>query len=284
MLYEGMREYRSLLPKRPSDVHKGRCGRIGVVAGSPSMIGAAILVSLAALRSGAGLVYLMTSPEAVGHINIHYPELIVLPSQTLEAVKGYHNEYRFSTLAIGPGLGRQTETRAHIRDLVLWAQSEKIPSVLDADALYALDQRFFEEIGTSQFVLTPHPKEFNRLMGQDGPINNREQAAKTAAEQLGQVLVLKGKGTVVTSPEHCHVNESGNPGMATAGSGDVLTGMIAALLGQGLSCFEAAKLGVFLHGFAGDLAMKTHSQYGMIASDIIASIGKAFLVLENDDG
>ncbi|RAP34423.1 NAD(P)H-hydrate dehydratase [Candidatus Marinamargulisbacteria bacterium SCGC AG-439-L15] len=279
-------DYKTLLPKRQVNAHKGSCGRVGIIAGSASMLGAALLVAQAALRSGSGLVYLMTIPEAVGVLNVQFPELIVLPVKSERGVltqaafpeiQHYHQTYCFTTLAIGPGLGRAKSTQSLVRDCLSFGYEKKIPTVLDADALYALNPEDFNGDNLNSFVLTPHPKEFAHFMNDDSEIIDRESVAKAAAVQLGQVVVLKGSGTVIASAQECHVNLSGNAGMATAGSGDVLTGVISGLLAQGVGTYDAAKLGVFLHGLAGDLAMEEKSVYAMIASDLLLYLGAAFI-------
>jgi ADP-dependent NAD(P)H-hydrate dehydratase / NAD(P)H-hydrate epimerase len=272
--------YESLLPKRNPYSHKGNCGKVGVIAGSINMIGAAILTARAALRSGAGIVYLMTVKEAFPAINIQYPEIIGVP---LESKNGHicstakHDiltciqTKEINGLAIGPGLGQSDYVQRLIRSLLFrHLQELTIPCVIDADALNAIDSKRFIRKTNPQFVLTPHPKEFERVFGLKPSQDNKSRidAAVYAALKTNQTIVLKGKNTVITNGKDVVVNPTGNPGMATAGSGDVLTGIITALIAQGLTPFDAATLGAYLHGKAGDLAYAKKAN-GLIASDII---------------
>ncbi|MFC1616879.1 NAD(P)H-hydrate dehydratase [Candidatus Margulisiibacteriota bacterium] len=247
-----------LLPKRNKNTHKSQCGRVGIIAGSKNMLGAAVLCARSALRSGAGLVYLFTVKEATPLVNIVYPEIIVLPFQDYLKVK-------LDVIAIGPGMGREKSTQKFINKVL---KDIQIPAVVDADALYSVD---FTKLRNKDLVLTPHQGEYDRRFSQ-----KCEQTAK----EINQIVVLKGPKTQVCSPTEKYVNTTGNPGMATAGSGDVLTGIIAALIGQGLISFNAAKLGVYLHGLAGDLAKKEKGIYSLIASDIIDNLGTAFSIIK----
>ncbi len=250
--------YQALIPQRAYDVHKGQCGRIGVLAGSIRMPGAGILAALAALRSGAGVVYLIIDQTLAPLIAIQYPELIVL---------GYEDwgAYEFDVMIVGPGLGALVHD---FRDRVL---ALSIPLVLDADALVP---EFVSYLSPGQAILTPHPGEFLRLWGEVGA--DRSLAAQRAARASGQVLVLKGAGTVISDGKKTQLNGTGNPGMATAGSGDVLAGLIGGILGQYASprsLYDAACLGTYWHGIAGDLAFKQFGN-GLIASDIIRNVGR----------
>lgn len=269
-------------PQRDLRVHKGLCGRVAVVAGSLSMLGAAVLAAKAALRCGAGMVYVLTIPEALPLINVVHPELIVLPlpvfkgevsRNAFDVFEEYADSYAFDAVAFGPGMGRSEGTQAFIRQSVHWfAEHRSLFSVLDGDALFAFSP--YQAHGTlpkNFSVLTPHAREFERLFGVVVPDKDeaRIQAAQEAAKHIHQVVVLKGHHSVIADSDQSRLNFTGNPGMATAGSGDVLTGIILALLGMGLSPFQGAVLGVHLHGLAGDKAYERKG-IGLIASDLIA--------------
>ena len=278
---------------RRADTHKGDYGHILILAGSAGFSGAAVLCANAAMRCGAGLVSLGV-PEGVYSIIARkaYPEVMVRPlAETKErtlSLKAYPAimalAQKADLLAMGPGLSQNSQTQKLILKIIRGIQK---PMALDADALNALcgylDLLRITNHESRTTILTPHPGEFSRLIGR--PLayvqKNREMLAKRFASDYNVILILKGHRTIVASPKgKAYVNETGNPGMATAGSGDVLTGMAAALLGQGLSGFEAARLGVYLHGVAGDLAAKEKTQAGMLASDIIEKIPEAIKALQ----
>lgn len=272
------------LPPRAADAHKGTFGRVLVVAGSRGMSGAAVLCASAALRGGAGLVRLALPTSQLPIAAAANPCYMTSPlpendqgqlafsgtGELLELV-------RSSTVtALGPGLGRGDEVGQVIAAVL---EHPGPPLVLDADALHALIPRL--DLLARQrrpLVLTPHPGEFAALTGSGvpRPEQRQEQALHFAATH-GVTLVLKGHRTVITDGRRLALNSTGNPGMATGGSGDVLTGLIAALLAQGLDSFAAAQLGVYLHGLAGDLARAELGEVGMIASDLLHYLPRAFL-------
>ena len=270
-----------VFPRRKPDTHKGDYGHIFILAGSLGLSGAAVLCANSAMRSGAGLVTLGV-PEGVYSIIAKkaYPEVMVRPlaetkDKTL-SLKAYPAIMslieKTDVLAIGPGLSRNPQTQKLIRRII---SNIHKPMVIDADALNALSGNLeILRINPNLKILTPHPGEFSRLSGAPRVYiqKNRETLAKKFAYDYNIILVLKGHNTVVASPNKLYVNKTGNPGMATAGSGDVLTGIISALLGQGLNGFSAAKTGAYLHGLAGDLAAKEKTQAALIASDIIKNI------------
>ena len=271
--------------KRSPTVHKGDMGRIFILAGSRGMTGAANLAGMAALRSGAGLVTVGV-PDAV-YLIIAKPESELMvrplpstPKGTL-SLKGSLEIKRFCTtqdvLAIGPGLSQHLTTQKLVRKVL---QTTELPLVIDADGLNALKGNH-KILGAcrGRAVLTPHPGEFVRVFG--GTLDDsdamRKKRALDAAQRHGVVIVLKGHRTVIAAPGgDCHVNTTGNPGMATAGSGDVLTGIIAALMGQGLSCFEAACLGVHVHGLAGDRGAQKIGQTSLVAGDLLRFLPEVF--------
>ena len=270
----------SQFPFPKQDVHKGQRGRIGVIAGSEQMIGAGILAALAAFRTGAGLVCLCSPKKALNNVNSHCPELICCPLDEIEnsevtitQVTEYCRQHRFDTVVIGPGLGRGDALSHSIKHVCLTIDAMGIGGTLDADALMALDVQWCRDNLTSQnWVLTPHPKEFQHLFpDQCTDSTDRVAQAQLASKEVEQVIVLKGYQTVVAGNDRFQINKTGNPGMATAGSGDVLSGIIATLKAQGLSVYDAASLGVYIHGLAGDAAFEL-MDVGLIASDIIQSL------------
>lgn len=269
------------LPPRDPDSHKGNYGRALVVGGSRGMSGAIAMAGMACLRSGAGLVKLATSDACLDTVAAFEPSLMTAPLPCDEA--GRISLAAKDTLAqltggqtcigLGPGIGRSDD----LTELVGWLyETLDIPAVVDADALNALSQRGLSRPPAPR-ILTPHPGEFRRLVGDaDLPLDQQPERAVELARQHGVVVVLKGHRTLITDGERSVRNTTGNPGMATGGSGDVLTGVITALVCQGLAPFEAAQLGVFLHGLAGDLAAEEYGEVCMIASDLLDFLPDAF--------
>lgn len=249
------------------------------------MMGAAALSSLAAIRSGAGLVTLgipkslnTVAQKKISNAVMTYP-LPETKAQTLSstASKQIKDSYPvFDVIALGPGLSRNSSTQRLILNII---ETSPIPLVIDADALNALSQSLNSLKKTKTLkILTPHPGEMARLTKKkkSSVEANRTNIACTFANKYNCVILLKGHKTIVASPQRkVYVNSTGNPGMATGGSGDVLTGMIAAFVAQGLSGSDAAKYGAYLHGKAGDIAAKSKTQTAMIASDIIDYIPAA---------
>jgi NAD(P)H-hydrate epimerase len=273
------------LPKRPADSNKGMYGTVLVVAGGRGMAGAAALVGAATLRSGAGLVRVACPAEVQPVVAGFEPSYMTYPIESdgegllrfMPARRAIERLLeRADVLAMGPGLGQSPE----LRELVHWVVEEvKVPTVLDADALNALAGQTNTLARLHRpVIITPHPGEFARLTGRSiKEIQaDREGHAAALAEPDHLVVVLKGYGTVVTDGRRLYVNGTGNPGMAKGGAGDVLTGVIAALLGQKLPPFEAAQLGVHVHGLAGDIARDESGEIGLIAGDIVDSLPDAF--------
>lgn len=279
------KEIRRKLGSRPKQSHKGDYGRVFVLAGSHGMSGACFLASMAALRSGAGLVTAgipksLTLPLArkmTEAMTLALPETSAGTLSKSAFSKAKHFLEKQDALAIGPGLSLSPETRVLIRRVVL---SSRKPMVIDADALTAFQGKVsLLKKRKAPAVLTPHPGEFVRLFGGSVPNTDleRKKRALHAAKKFGVVLVLKGHHTVVASPNgEIYVNETGNPGMATGGSGDVLTGVISAMLGQGIPPFFAACFGVLIHGLAGDLAAKEKGEISLLAGDILNALPRAF--------
>jgi len=261
-------------------------GHLLIIAGSPSMLGAAALSSLAAMRSGAGMVtvgvprglnltlqkkisnVIMTKPLAQGRTG-------VFSLKAYDQLKKIWDQ--FDAIAIGPGLGRQPGTQQLARQVIIHCPK---PLVVDADALFALAGHapiLLKAKGVR--VLTPHLGEMSRLTGQSVKEieAGRLETARDFAHRYNCVLLLKGHQTVVASVSgKTYINRTGNVGMATAGSGDVLTGMITAFLGQGMDPFDAAKYGAYYHGKAGDLAAHSQGKLGMIAEDIISHLKESY--------
>ncbi len=269
------------LSQRKAASHKGDFGHVFIVAGSLKYSGAAQLCAEAALRSGAGLVTLgVPKAIAAAMIKTKPKELMLLPlAQTkdcalsLFAFKGIADfSRRADVLLIGPGLGAEASTRSLARKVV---SGIALPMVIDADALNAFAGQAGKLPGNS--VLTPHPGEMARLLGLKAQKiqADRKKYAKALSRQSGCVVILKGHRSIVAYRDKLYENKTGNPGMATGGSGDVLSGIIGAFIGQGLSLFDAAKYAVYLHGLAGDLAAKDKSEISLIASDIIDKIPQA---------
>ena len=276
------------LLRRSPDAHKGDFGHILMLAGSARFSGAAVLCAQAAYRCGAGLVTLGI-PKSLNTaiIKIKPKEAMTLPlagtkegtlsSGAFKQVKYFSKN--IDVVVIGPGLTQNKSTQAFARKVIPGINK---PMVIDADGLNALAGHLNILLTTENrkltTILTPHPGEMSRLLGVSVKKiqSNREEAAARFARNYKVTLVLKGQKTVVADYSgSLYVNKTGNPGMATAGSGDVLTGMIAAFLGQGLDAFSAGKFAVYLHGLAGDLAAKEKTQTSLIASDIIDKIPKA---------
>jgi ADP-dependent NAD(P)H-hydrate dehydratase / NAD(P)H-hydrate epimerase len=258
-------DVKPLLPARRRDAHKGDFGHLLIVAGSEGYTGAPVLCAHAAARAGTGLVTLAV-PRAIYPIVAANcpPEIMPRSLDTLDSLKA------FDVVAIGPGLGQSPETQSFVTGFLARLT---VPAVVDADALTA------KAVAKSPLIFTPHPGEMARLVGSTvkDVQARRWEVAREFARQHGVVLVLKGAGTVVTDPTgKLWINSTGNPGMAKGGSGDVLTGIIGALLAQGLTPLDAARAGVFVHGVAGDIARERQSERSLLASDLIASLGAAF--------
>jgi len=269
------------LPKRRADSHKGSTGKVLVVAGSKGMPGAAVMTALSALRVGAGLVYAALPSSIRGVFLKRLMEGIVVPLDDSEKDRLTSASLEFvlraakgkKVMAVGPGIGLDPETGKMIRSLI---QKARIPMVLDADALNLLaaaPENFRK--AKVPLILTPHPGEMARLTGVSGETlaTRRIELAGDFAREFGVILVLKGARTVIAEPEgRCWINTTGNPGMATAGTGDVLTGMIAGLIAQGMKPLTAAKTGVYLHGLCGDHAAGRLGERSLIARDLLREV------------
>lgn len=275
---------RKMLQPRPWDMHKGGTGHVLVVAGSVGKTGAAAMSALSALRTGAGLVTLgvpaslnpVVEPQALEVMTIPLPEITtgILGDSSYEPILNFLSDKR--CLAIGPGIGTAPETRRLVLRLV---ETSPIPMVIDADGLNCLsDHAEILLSRKSDIILTPHPGEMARLTGQSVKEIQADRIgfARRFAEKFKVHVVLKGARTVIAQPDgHVHVNLTGNPGMASAGMGDVLTGMIAGWISQGYTPSAAAHMAVYLHGAAADHLVEAKGPFGYIASDVMAEIPAA---------
>jgi len=273
------------LKTRAIDAHKGDFGRICIIAGSVGMSGAAALAGRAALRAGAGLVRVAVPKGILPIVASIEPSFttVALPEdgegrispKAVNAVLDLVAEN--DCFAFGPGIGVCQGAKSVLQELL---EQEGLRLVVDADGLNNLCKMTnWPAESKAQVIVTPHPGEMRRLWSalirKPMPADRREQAV-CFAQRTSAVVVLKGAGTIVSDGNKVYVNRTGNPGMATAGAGDVLTGVIAALMGQKLGNFDAAVLGVYIHGLAGDIAAKKTGQVSLIATDIIDALGDAF--------
>lgn len=280
------------LPEREAASHKGDYGHVLLVAGSPGKAGAAVLAARAAVRGGAGLVTAAVPEPVLNVVDLGSIESMTLPLPAAESgqiARAALDEVVAAAegkaaLAMGPGLGQDPETAETVRRLAL---AVPLPLVLDADAINAFAGHRSRELAKreAETVLTPHPGELGRVLSipSSEVQADRVAAARRAAAETGTVVVLKGNRTLIAIPDGTvYINPTGNPGMATGGTGDVLTGLIAALLGQGLEALEAACLGVYLHGLAGDLAAEAKGQASLAAGDLLDFLPAAFKALEEE--
>lgn len=269
---------KTIVRERPRDAHKGTCGRVLVIAGAYGMAGAAVFSCLAALKSGAGLVKAIVPEEIIPVLQIAVPQATCsgLSGEFLRSIEVN------DAVAIGPGMGVGEEQYLHIKN-VLGSYDGKV--IIDADGINNIcryDSNFdILKKRKTPAILTPHPGEGDRILAALGEGNikslGRHKAAELIGRKTGAVIVLKGADTVVTYRSGgTYTNTTGNPGMATGGSGDVLTGVIAAIAASGAEPFDAAKAGVFIHGMAGDIASEREGQWGMTSADIKDALPAAF--------
>lgn len=272
------------LRKRKKDTHKGDYGHLFILAGSVGMSGAACLSAEAALRSGCGLATLGIPKSLNAIVERKLTEVITKPlaetkQKTLSekalpvVIALLKNK---NAVAIGPGLTQHKQVKKLILNLL---GKLKIPTVLDADALNIVaDKLSILKKAKAPLILTPHPGEMSKLIKvkTKNIQNNRKKVASEFAKKHNVTIVLKGHNTVIANAKgKVHINKTGNPGMATAGSGDVLTGIIGSFLAQGMSPFKAAKIGTYIHGLAGDLAAKEIGEISLVAGDILKKVPQA---------
>ncbi len=257
-----------LIKLRAADSHKGTYGHALIIAGSKGRMGASVLAAMACLRTGSGLLTVEIPEEERCILQTSVPEAMLLFREN-----GARDNSVFSAAGIGPAIGTNAST-VTLTDLL---QQFHKPVVLDADALTILSQQkdLFRLIPPNA-VLTPHPKEFDRLFGEHASLEERAAKAITLSKLHPWTIVLKGHQTLIATDGRGYQNTTGNAGLAKGGSGDVLTGMITALLAQGYSSLVAAQVGIFLHGRAADIAVKKQSMESLLARDVIENIGAAF--------
>lgn len=262
----------TVIKKRPKEVHKGNCGKLLIVAGSTGMAGAAVLSSKAAMKTGSGLVKVCIKKKLFPIIQMAVPEVICI-----KWGKTKNDLEQFDVIAIGPGMGAGKRTKK-ILEKILKTYTKTL--VIDADGLNAVAKyNLFGQVKAAKcnVVITPHIGEAKRLLNCQmitdlTPI----QLADSLVAGISGIVVVKGPESLVAiDGQRAYTNTTGNPGMATAGSGDVLTGIISSLIGQGIAFEDGVKAGVFIHGMAGDLARDALGEYGMIASDIVSMIPTA---------
>ena len=270
----GHAEAKLIKKDRSLFAHKGTMGHAALIAGSYGMLGAAILAARASMHSGVGKLTCFVPGKAYPIMQVAVPEVVYQIDQNENIVTDFPADAHFQSIGIGPGWGIHEEQVNLLRRIF----HADIPLVIDADALNLLSMHpdLLKQIPKGT-ILTPHPKEFERLFGKTNNDIGRIELAMQKAAELQVYIIVKGHRTLVATPEGIgYFNMSGNPGMATAGSGDVLTGILTGLLAQGYSPCDASRLGVYLHGLAGDLAVKLCGEDAMIASDVIDQIGNAY--------
>jgi NAD(P)H-hydrate epimerase len=275
----GHAEAKLIKKERSRFAHKGTMGHAALVTGSYGMLGAAILAARACLHSGVGKLTCFMPEKAYPIMQVAVPEVVYQIDKNENIVTDFPADAKFQSLGIGPGWGIHEEQVNLLRRIF----HADIPLVIDADALnlLAAHSSLLAQIPKDS-ILTPHPKEFERLFGKTEHDIDRIELAMQKAAELQVYIIVKGHRTLVATPAGVgYFNMSGNPGMATAGSGDVLTGILTGLLAQGYTALEVCLLGVFLHGLAGDLAVKLCGEDSMIASDIIDQIGNAYLQMSS---
>lgn len=261
-------EVKSHLKQRQTDSHKGDYGHALIIAGKKGTMGAALIASKAALRTGVGLLTVCVPAEERAILQTAVPEAMLL----MREEKQYQFDH-FSAIGVGPGLG--TDKNAGELLINLLAQFNK-PLLLDADALTIISQQKMLAYIPEKTILTPHAGEFDRLFGAHADNETRIQTAVNQAKEHQMIIVLKGHHTAIITPDEVFYNATGNAGLAKGGSGDALTGVITSFLAQGYDSLDAAKLGVYLHGFAADITLHEQSQESMLITDVIENFGKAF--------
>lgn len=269
-------QIKDLVKKRDPKAHKGCFGHALLYAGSYGMAGAAVLSAKACMRSGVGLLTVCTPPANNDILQISVPEAMVVHTDDMYAASDFS---RYSAIGAGPGLGKG-DSQTALLDKIL--KSASCPTVLDADALNILSQNsYLQEYIPAGSVITPHPGELARLTGKTPDWTQMTGRAIEFARQSGITVVVKGAPTVTVTPQGtAYINTTGNAGMATGGSGDVLTGITLALLAQGYSALDSALTAVYIHGVAGDIAAAQLSQTAMTSADIISCLPQAWLKTE----
>lgn len=261
--------------------HKGIQGHAVIIAGSYGKIGAAVLASKACIKSGCGLVTAHIPKCGYEILQVAIPEVMVTTANHEKHISEIRLEIVPQAIAIGPGIGQEPDTQNALHEFL---KINKTPLVIDADALNILSQnKSWLNLLQPETILTPHPKELERLIGSWN--SNQEKFEKTIefSKQYKVIVVMKGAPTHIIKGDTIYQNTTGNAALATAGSGDVLTGIITSLLAQGYQPIQAVQLGVYLHGLTADIALPQTAYQSFIASDIIDNLGKAFLRIDSLD-
>lgn len=260
-----------LLHKRGKHSHKGTYGHALLIAGSTGKTGAALLASKSCLRSGVGLLTTHLPGSAMLPLQVYLPEAMISPDKSDNYFSEVPDLQPYNAVGVGPGLGKAEETANALKHLI---QEVKVPMVLDADALNIISEnKTWLSFLPERTIITPHPKEFERLFGKTDNSAMRLELQREMSVKHNIIIVLKGANTAITFPGgSCFFNSTGNPGMATAGSGDVLTGIILSLLAQSYTPEEAAIIGVFMHGRAGDKVAAEKGMEAMIAGDVVETL------------
>jgi hydroxyethylthiazole kinase-like uncharacterized protein yjeF len=268
------------LQKRRKFAHKGDFGHALLVAGSYGKTGAAVLAAKGALRSGLGLLSIHIPQSSYEILQTSVPEAMVVIDETEQMYCQKNELEKFSVIGIGPGIGQKKSMQDAIHLLV---KNTNTPMVLDADALNIISKHkeWLDEIPANS-ILTPHPKEFDRLTQKHETNYERIKSAQTLAKKHSLIIVLKGAYTaVVNTNGHIFFNDTGNPAMAKGGSGDVLTGILLSLVSSGYTPFEAARIGVYIHGLSADIGLKKQSIESLTATEIINHLGEAYNIIRN---
>ncbi len=263
-----------IIKKREPQSHKGTFGHALIIAGSFGKIGAAVLAAKACLRSGIGLLTVYTPKCGYTVLQIAIPEAMVVCDENEIMIASTINYDKYNTIGIGCGIGTDPKTESAFKLII---QTYKKPMVIDADAINILtNNKSWLQYLPTESIFTPHEIEFERLVGKATTVESKTMLQMDFSKKYNVIVVLKGHSTKISCPNgNFYTNTTGNPGMAKAGNGDALTGIITALLAQNYSAEEASVLGVYLHGLAGDFAVKTTGEYALLATDLIDNIGKA---------
>jgi NAD(P)H-hydrate epimerase len=267
-----------ILRKRNKYAHKGNFGHALLICGSTGKMGAAILSAMACLRSGTGLVTVHIPRSGISILQTAVPEAMVSIDRDEDTWATVPDLSVCSSIAIGPGIGQSTKSATALKLLI---QNTRGPIIFDADAINLLaENKTWLGFIPKGSIFTPHLKEFERLAGKSSNDFDRNQLQRDFSIRHQCYVILKGAHSAITGPDGCcYFNTTGNPGMATGGAGDVLTGIIAGLMAQGYSSMESCQLGVYLHGLSGDIALATTGCEALIATDIINNLGKSFQTL-----
>jgi ADP-dependent NAD(P)H-hydrate dehydratase / NAD(P)H-hydrate epimerase len=267
-----------LIPRKKFS-HKGTYGHALVISGRYGMMGASVLSTKACIRGGAGLTTAFIPRSGCDIIQVAVPEALVQMDESNEIFSKLPDLSGFQSIACGPAIGQSHETVEALHELILKAT---VPLVLDADALNILSEhKDWLEYLPAGSVLTPHPKEFDRLVGVSADSFSRHLKQLDFSKRFEVILILKGANTIISSPDgNSYINTTGNPGMATGGMGDVLTGLLVSLIAQGYNSLNASLIAVFIHGLAADIALNSTSLEALIAGDVIENIGNAFRMVK----